>query len=50
MLQFLVGLLVFGEHMPPARWAGFTLVWVALILLTVDGVRQARRAPRLGLD
>ncbi|MFD6447131.1 EamA family transporter RarD [Promicromonospora sp. NPDC060204] len=49
VLQFLVGLLVFGEHMPPARWAGFALVWLALILLTVDGVRQARRAPRLGL-
>ncbi|MFD7309968.1 EamA family transporter RarD [Promicromonospora sp. NPDC059942] len=48
VLQFLVGLLVFGEHMPPARWAGFALVWLALILLTVDGVRQARRAPRLG--
>ena len=50
VLQFLVGLLVFGEHMPPARWAGFALVWVALILLTVDGVRQARKAPRLGLS
>jgi len=45
-LQFLVGLLVFGEHMPPTRWAGFVLVWVALVLLTVDGIRQTRRAPR----
>lgn len=50
VLQFLVGLLVFGEHMPPARWAGFILVWVALVLLTVDGIRQARRAPRPDLD
>jgi chloramphenicol-sensitive protein RarD len=49
-LQFLVGLLVFGEHMPAARWAGFVLVWVALALLTVDGIRQARRTPRPGLD
>lgn len=49
-LQFLVGLLVFGEHMPAARWAGFVLVWVALVLLTVDGIRQARRTPRPGLD
>jgi chloramphenicol-sensitive protein RarD len=46
-LQFLVGLLVFGEHMPAARWAGFVLVWVALVLLTVDGIRQARRMPRI---
>ncbi|MFC7023391.1 EamA family transporter RarD [Promicromonospora thailandica] len=48
-LQFVVGLVVFHEHMPPARWAGFVLVWVALVLLTVDGVRRARRAPRPGL-
>lgn len=41
-LQLLVGLLVFDEHMPPARWAGFALVWSALVLLTVDGTRQAR--------
>ncbi|CAM3682521.1 EamA family transporter RarD [Isoptericola cucumis] len=43
-LQFLLGLLVFGEHMPPSRWIGFGLVWVALVLLTVDGTRQARAA------
>lgn len=49
-IQFLVGLLVFGEHMPAARWAGFVLVWVALVLLTVDGIRQTRRTPRPGLD
>ncbi|MEG3615960.1 EamA family transporter RarD [Isoptericola haloaureus] len=41
-LQFLLGLLVFGEHMPPVRWAGFVLVWVALVVLTVDGVRRSR--------
>jgi chloramphenicol-sensitive protein RarD len=41
-LQFLVGLLVFGEHMSPVRWVGFGLVWVALVLLTVDGTRAAR--------
>jgi chloramphenicol-sensitive protein RarD len=43
-LQFLCGLLVFHEHMPPARWAGFGLVWVAIAILTVDGVGQARAA------
>ncbi|MCK0118832.1 EamA family transporter RarD [Isoptericola sp. S6320L] len=41
-LQFLVGLLLFGEHMSPSRWAGFALVWVALVVLTVDGTRSAR--------
>ncbi|MDO8147078.1 EamA family transporter RarD [Isoptericola sp. JC619] len=41
-LQFLLGLLLFGEQMPPTRWAGFVLVWVALVVLTVDGLRQSR--------
>lgn len=42
VLQFLCGVLVFHEHMPPARWAGFVLVWLALVVLTVDGVHAAR--------
>ena len=38
------GVLVLGEHVPPSRWVGFALVWVALVVLTVDAVRQSRRA------
>ncbi|MBO0899595.1 EamA family transporter RarD [Cellulomonas sp. zg-ZUI22] len=45
VLQLAIGVLVAGEQMPPARWWGFALVWVALIVLTVDGVRHARRRP-----
>ena len=41
-LQFLVGLLVFGEQMPAARWFGFALVWLALVVLTADGLRTSR--------
>lgn len=43
-LQFLVGVLWFREEMPPARWIGFGLVWLALVLLTADGLRAARPA------
>jgi len=43
-LQFLVGLLVFREDMPAARWWGFGLVWIALVILTVDGLRSHRSA------
>nr|WP_042386346.1 EamA family transporter RarD [Streptacidiphilus melanogenes] len=43
VFQFLLGIAVFHEHMPPERWAGFALVWVALLVLTVDGLRQARK-------
>jgi chloramphenicol-sensitive protein RarD len=48
MLQFLLGVLVFHEPMPVARLAGFGLVWLALLIFTVDMLRTARqRAPTL---
>lgn len=51
VLQLAIGVLVAGEHMPPARWWGFALVWVALALLTVDGLRRSRRTrPQPGPD
>jgi chloramphenicol-sensitive protein RarD len=43
VLQFLIGLLVQHETMPASRWAGFLLVWAALITLSVNGLRTARR-------
>ncbi len=46
VLQFLLALLVLGEEMPFERWIGFSLVWVGLILLTVDMLRTVRRNPR----
>ncbi len=42
VLQFIVGAFVLGENMPPARWIGFGLVWVALVILSVDVVASAR--------
>lgn len=42
--QFLLGILYFHEAMPPERWAGFSLVWLALTLLTWDALRTARRS------
>ncbi|MGW5046722.1 EamA family transporter RarD [Streptomyces griseoluteus] len=44
VFQFLLGILYFHEAMPPERWAGFALVWLALVLLTWDAMRSARRA------
>nr|WP_308402314.1 EamA family transporter RarD [Streptomyces sp. AN091965] len=43
VFQFLLGILYFHEEMPPERWAGFALVWLALALLTFDAFRFARR-------
>jgi chloramphenicol-sensitive protein RarD len=42
ILQLGCGVLVFREPMPPARLAGFALVWAALTVFAVDGVRHAR--------
>ncbi|WBB56135.1 EamA family transporter RarD [Verrucosispora sp. WMMD573] len=49
ILQLGCGILIFHEPMPPARLAGFALVWLALIVFTADAVRQARHARRLRL-
>lgn len=46
VMQFLVGLLVFGEHMSAGRWAGFILIWLALTVLTVDTLHHTRPARR----
>jgi chloramphenicol-sensitive protein RarD len=43
VFQFLCGILYFHESMPAERWAGFGLVWIALMTLTWDGLRTARR-------
>ena len=50
VLQFLLGVLVFHETMPVARWAGFGLVWLALAVFTVEAVRYQRRSLRVALD
>jgi chloramphenicol-sensitive protein RarD len=44
LLQFAFGVFVLHEAMPPERWAGFAIVWAALVLLTVDMLRASRRA------
>jgi chloramphenicol-sensitive protein RarD len=46
-LQFLIGLLVFQEPMPAARWLGFAMVWFALSILSFDAIRQLRNRSKL---
>ena len=43
-MHLTLGVAVFHEPMPPPRLAGFVLVWLALVLLTWDALRNARRA------
>lgn len=44
IMQLLCAVLFLGEHVSTARWIGFGIVWIALILLTLDSVRALRRA------
>ena len=42
VINFLLGWLAFGEDVSGTKFAGFGLVWVALVILTIDTVRRAR--------
>jgi len=42
-LQLAIGVLVLGESMTTGRWVSFLIVWVALVIFTVDAVAAARR-------
>ena len=44
LMQLSIGIFVDGEPMPPARLAGFAIVWVALAVFTADSLRSARNA------
>ena len=46
LMQLAIGVFVDGEPMPPARLAGFALVWAALALFTTDTLRTARSGAR----
>lgn len=50
VMQFLIGVLLYREPMPASRIAGFALVWLALVLLTADGVAASRRSSRPPLE
>lgn len=41
-LQFSIGVWVRHEDMPTARWAGFLIIWLALVVLATDLVRSSR--------
>ncbi len=43
VMQFVLGVVVFGEHMSTARWLGFGLVWLALAFFTGESLLHRRR-------
>lgn len=46
VLQLLCGVVLLGETMSASRLAGFTIVWVALAVLTADTLRHRHRTAR----
>ena len=43
IIQFITGLTIFDETMTTERWIGFILVWIALVIFTVDAITSRRR-------
>jgi chloramphenicol-sensitive protein RarD len=50
ILQFALGILYFHEDMPTGRWVGFGLVWLALVVFTVESLRHRRVTLRLATE
>ncbi|MEI7505753.1 MAG: EamA family transporter RarD [Actinomycetes bacterium] len=46
-INFLLGWLAYHEKMSPSRFVGFGLVWIALVIVTIDSIRRARRSSAL---
>ncbi|MGD1992998.1 MAG: EamA family transporter RarD [Anaerolineae bacterium] len=44
-LQFLLGVLVYGEPFSQARLVGFGIVWVALVIFAIEGMLARRGRP-----
>ncbi|MGO1912185.1 MAG: EamA family transporter RarD, partial [Corynebacterium sp.] len=43
VMQMLWAVLVVGEYIEPARWVGFAVIWVALLVFVTDTLINARR-------
>lgn len=46
-LQFLLGVAVYDEQVPPVRLAGFALIWLALAVLTAEMLNHRRKWLRM---
>ncbi|MCK2026565.1 MULTISPECIES: EamA family transporter RarD [Microbacterium] len=47
IMQFLIGVVVLHEPMPPERWIGFVLVWIAIAVFVADLLLAGRRGRRI---
>jgi chloramphenicol-sensitive protein RarD len=50
VIQFVIGVTIVHESMTTMRWLGFGLVWIALVVFTVDALRHRQMALRLSAE
>lgn len=43
IMQLMIGIVVFHEQMEPARWVATGIIWLALLILSADWIRQIVR-------
>jgi chloramphenicol-sensitive protein RarD len=48
-LQFLIGVFVYGEPFSGGQMIGFSLIWLALFLYSMESVLTARKKRPLGV-
>ncbi|MFY9712988.1 MAG: EamA family transporter RarD [Microbacterium sp.] len=46
VMQFVIGVAFLHEPMPPERWAGFIIVWLAITVFVIDLTLAGRRGRR----
>jgi chloramphenicol-sensitive protein RarD len=44
---FILGITVFGDSVNIGEWIGFTLIWIALAIFSVDAIRRSRQPSRV---
>lgn len=49
IIQFIIAITIMGEHMNTFRWVGFSIVWVALIILSADMLMHYRRRSKFAV-
>jgi len=42
-IQFLIGILIYQEDFDQAKLIGFGLIWIALVIFTVEGFLEGRK-------
>ena len=42
IMQALIGIVIMGEAMPVARWVGFVIVWLALVIFSADALKKRK--------